>query len=68
MEKAVAACERETGRRPFSLLELVNLGLLPGLPRDPSGGEILYDFATGTVKSSVLGERKPMRPEHQAQQ
>jgi hypothetical protein len=66
VEKAIAACERETGRRPFSLLELANLGLLPGLPRDPSGGEILYDFATGKVRSSVAGERRPMRPEHQA--
>jgi tetratricopeptide (TPR) repeat protein len=63
VEKAVAAYEQRAGRRPFSLLELVGDGLLPGLPRDPAGGEILFDYATGTVKSSVLGERKPIRPE-----
>jgi hypothetical protein len=66
VEKAVAAYEGRAGRRPFSLLELVGDGLLPALPRDPAGGEILYDYATGTVRSSVLGERKPLRPEHQA--
>ena len=59
VEKAVAAFERRSGRRPASLLDLVTAGLLPGLPRDPSGGEIRYDFATGTVRSSALGERRP---------
>ena len=65
VEKAVAAFERRSGRRPVSLLDLVTAGLLAELPRDPSGGEIVYDFATGTVRSSVLGERRPFRVERQ---
>jgi len=61
VEKAIAAYQQRQGRRPFTLLALVGEGLLPALPADPSGGEIVYDPATGEVKSSVLGPRKPVR-------
>jgi len=61
VEKALAAYEQRQGRRPVTLLALVTEGLLPGLPSDPSGGEILYDPSTGEVRSSVVGARKPVR-------
>jgi tetratricopeptide (TPR) repeat protein len=61
VEKAAAAFERRTGRRPLSPLELVASRDLAELPVDPSGGVVIYDPATGKVKSSVLGERAPFR-------
>ncbi len=61
VERALAAFERWAGRRPMTLWELVPQGFLPELPRDPSGGAIVYDLATGTVRSSVLGPRQPLR-------
>jgi tetratricopeptide (TPR) repeat protein len=61
VEKAAAAFERRTGRRPLSLLELVAGGELAEIPLDPSGGVIAYDPGTGKVKSTVLGVRAPLR-------
>ncbi len=61
VEKALASFERRTGRRPMTLFELLSQGFLSELPRDPSGGEIEYDFVTGTVRSSVVGPRRPLR-------
>jgi hypothetical protein len=60
VEKAVAAFEREAGRRPRALADLVPRHL-PAVPDDPAGGRILYDPATGEVRSTVLGPRAPLR-------
>lgn len=60
LEKAVAAFRAERGRLPARLGELVP-GHLGALPDDPAGGRLLYDPATGAVRSSVLGPRAPLR-------
>jgi hypothetical protein len=60
-EQAIATFKARTGHPPLSLLELVLAGLLPGLPTDPSGGEIAYNPATGEVRSTALGPRQPLR-------
>lgn len=60
VERAIAAFQRRTGRRPLLLTELLPVELA-ALPVDPSGGEILYDAASGAVKSSVVGPRAPLR-------
>jgi tetratricopeptide (TPR) repeat protein len=61
IERALAAFERQLGRRPVTLHELVSNGLLPVVPRDPSGGSIVYDFVSGKVRSTVIGAREPLR-------
>lgn len=60
VERAVAEFERRFGRRPLGLTEVVAHGLLPELPGDPAGGAVVYDVATGTVRSTVLGPRAPL--------
>jgi hypothetical protein len=60
VEKAVAAFRAARGRLPAALGEL-RPGYLAALPDDPSGGRILYDPATGAVRSSILGARAPLR-------
>jgi hypothetical protein len=60
-EAAVAAFRARAGRPPTSLDELVWTGVLPGVPADPSGGRLLFDPATGAVRSTQLGARKPFR-------
>ena len=60
VEKAVAAFRTAHGRRPAALAELVP-DPLPAVPADPSGGRLLYDPATGEVRSSTLGPRAPLR-------
>lgn len=60
-ERAVAAFRARLGRAPFSLEEVVLHGLLPGVPDDPSGGRLVYDLATDTVRSTTLGARQPIR-------
>jgi len=61
VEKAIAAFRDRHIRLPLDLSELVAERLIPELPGDPSGGAILYDGATGAVRSSVLGARNPLR-------
>lgn len=60
-EEAVAAFRARTGRSPVSLDEVVWYGLLPAVPADPSGGRIEYDPVTGTLRSTRLGPREPIR-------
>lgn len=60
VEKALAAFAAAEGHRPRALAELVPR-FLPAPPLDPSGGRIDYDPASGTVKSTVLGPRAPLR-------
>ncbi len=61
VEAAVRAFRERNVRAPLVLEELVRAGLLPVMPRDPSGGAITYDPLAGTVRSTVLGERRPLR-------
>ena len=63
VERAVQSFRERHARRPLSLDELVLRGFLPGPPRDPSGGRILYDPMAGEARSSVLGPRRPIQPE-----
>jgi tetratricopeptide (TPR) repeat protein len=60
VERAIVAFKEARGRLPAGLRELVP-GQLAALPADPSGGRLLYDPATGEVRSSVLGPRAPLR-------
>jgi tetratricopeptide (TPR) repeat protein len=60
VERALAARKARTGRYPARLEDLVP-GDLADLPDDPSGGRIQYDPVTGTVRSSVVGLRAPLR-------
>jgi hypothetical protein len=61
IEKAVRAFRDRHLRLPLGLSELAAEGLIPEIPRDPAGGTIVYDGATGAVRSSVLGARHPLR-------
>lgn len=61
LERAEAGFASARGRRPHSLDELARAAGFPGAPPDPSGGRIEYDPATGALRSSVLGARKPLR-------
>jgi hypothetical protein len=60
-ERAVVAFRARVGRPPLSLIELVASGDLPGIPADPSGGEIVYDPVKQSVRSTALGARLPIR-------
>lgn len=60
-ERAIEAYRAQTGRSPASLDEVVARGFLPSLPRDPSGGELVYDPASRSVRSTALGARQPLR-------
>ncbi len=61
VERAIEAYRAPNVRAPWVLEELVSSGFLPGIPADPSGGTIEYDPRAGTVRSSVLGARDPLR-------
>jgi tetratricopeptide (TPR) repeat protein len=61
VERAAEEFGRRYGRRPVLLDELVAQGLLAEIPKDPSGGIIVYDPAKGEVRSTVLGARVPTR-------
>lgn len=57
---AVRAFRSGAGRNPRAIHELVHVGLLPEVPRDPNGATYVYDPATGAVSSAagrVLGDR-----------
>jgi hypothetical protein len=61
VERAIAAFQARWVRRPLALEELVAAGLLEAVPADPAGGTIGYDLASGKVRSSALGERRPLK-------
>lgn len=52
LEGAVKKFEQKTGRRPAELSELLNAGILKGIPPDPYGGHFYYDHSDGRVKTS----------------
>jgi hypothetical protein len=58
IEAAVRRFHERTGREPSSLAELLRAGDLPGVPREPHGGE--YVVAHGVVRSTA-GERPRLR-------
>ena len=57
LEQAIDRYRRENGRYPAALEALIEAGLLPALPVEPSGGRYLYDPKTGAVSSSEMTER-----------
>jgi tetratricopeptide (TPR) repeat protein len=59
LERALA--RTAAGHRPRSLEELSQAAGFAGVPRDPSGGLIQYDPDAGTIRSSRLGLRQPLR-------
>ena len=61
VERAIEAFRARNLRPPLVLEELVWSGLLPRIPADPSGGTIEYDPWAGSVRSSALGPRDPLR-------
>lgn len=60
-ERAVAAFRMRAGRRPWTLDEVAWIGLLPAVPADPSGGTLVYDPLSDTVRSTRIGARQPLR-------
>lgn len=60
LERAVASYRMRSGRLPSRLGDLVP-DELAALPPDPSGGRFEYDPRAGTVRSSLLGPRTPLR-------
>ncbi len=62
VERAVRLFRERHVRRPLSVDELVLRGFLAAPPRDPSGGRIVYDPATGEARSTELGPRHPIKP------
>ncbi len=56
LESAVAGYRKATGRLPSSLAELVQAGLVAGIPREPNGGvyQLLPD---GAVRSDRVKDR-----------
>jgi hypothetical protein len=63
LERAQNELVTAQGRRPSSLEELARAAGFPAPPQDPSGGRFEYDPDAGTIRSSVLGLRKPFRVE-----
>jgi hypothetical protein len=56
ISRAIEVFHAQNGRYPDSLDELARLGALHYIPREPFGGEWIYDRASGNVKSSVYPE------------
>jgi tetratricopeptide (TPR) repeat protein len=60
LREAIAAFQRDNGRAPAALSQLVRGGYIDAVPVDPNGEPYLYDPSSGRVASTagrVLGER-----------
>jgi tetratricopeptide (TPR) repeat protein len=57
LAKAVGIFDQMFGRKPFSLSELVEKGIINRLPVEPFGGEYLFDRETGEIRTSS-GEKE----------
>lgn len=57
LEEALTQYESVHSHRPDRLDRLVASGLLSELPREPFGGQYLYESSTGRVRSSEVKER-----------
>lgn len=59
---AADAYQQHSGRRPATVEEIVQAGLLPALPVDPSGGAFVIDQLSGEVRTT--SGRSPSRVHH----
>ena len=50
IQQAIQGYEAQEGKHPRELQDLVKAGLLPSLPKAPTGMKFSYDPATTTVK------------------
>jgi hypothetical protein len=57
LEQAISRYQAKYSRQPDQLENLVGPGLLSELPKEPFGGQYLYESKTGTVQSSEVKER-----------
>ena len=57
LEGAVETYRTQHGTLPARLTDLVAVGILPGLPLEPFGGDYQLDSKTGSVSSSTHHER-----------
>jgi hypothetical protein len=57
LEHVIVQYQKQIGRLPASLDDLVRSHLLTTLPEEPSGGRYVYDARTGAVSSSTMAER-----------
>ncbi|WP_455244331.1 hypothetical protein [Petrachloros mirabilis] len=57
LEQAIGLYQSLHRRLPDRLEDLVAVGLLSGLPKEPAGGRYLYEPTTGAVSSSEMPER-----------
>jgi tetratricopeptide (TPR) repeat protein len=57
LEEAIRRYQLNHTHRPERLDDLVGPGLLRELPKEPFGGQYLYEPATGVVRSSEVTER-----------
>jgi hypothetical protein len=62
VEAAADAYRQRSGRWPATVDEIVQAGMLPALPVDPSGGTLVIDQATGAVRTT--SGRTPSRLHH----
>jgi len=53
IQRSIEVFYAQNGRYPDSLEELTKKGTIHRVPREPFGGEWLYDAFTGDVKSST---------------
>jgi tetratricopeptide (TPR) repeat protein len=63
LQAIVAAFTRETGRRPWSWADLVQAGLLRGIPLDPTGIGYVLDPQTGAVTVARESKLYPLPTE-----
>jgi tetratricopeptide (TPR) repeat protein len=63
LQAIVAAFTRETGRRPRSWADLVQAGLLRGVPLDPTGISYVLDPQTGAVTVARESKLYPLPTE-----
>lgn len=52
IQRSTEVFHAQNGRYPESLAELAQKGIIVKIPREPFGGEWLYDSSTGGVRSS----------------
>ena len=61
LEEAIRRYRDRYSKQPGQLEDLVAQGILNALPRDPFGGQYLYDSSTQVVSSSSVKERMAMK-------
>ncbi len=59
INRALEVFHAQNGRYPDSLDELTTFGAISYIPREPFGGDWIYDRYSGTVKSSTYPEVTP---------